>query len=169
MYIESVSVKRKFPDTIKISVKERIVKYVIEYAGGYAYIDAQGYIIDIKNEKKDVPILQGYLTDISEIKVGNRLNSDDLNKLNITNDVVNVAESNGILSFITKIDITNNDNYVLILEGEEKTVYLGDCSDLVTRIARLKAIISETSGKAGIIYIDGNTSNQNPVFKENIN
>ena len=168
MYVESVSIKREFPNVVKINIKERTIKYLIEYASGYAYVSSQGYIIDISDVKKEVPILQGYSTDISEIKLGNRLNTEDLNKLNLTNDVVNVAESNEILNLITKIDISNQDNYVLILESEGKKVYLGDCSDLVTRIARLKAIITETAGKAGEIFIDGNTATQNPIFRENI-
>ena len=76
-YVESVSIKRELPDVVKISIKERTIKYLIEYASGYAYVSSQGYIIDISDEKKEVPILQGYSTDISEIKLGNRLNTED--------------------------------------------------------------------------------------------
>ncbi len=167
-YVESVEISRKLPNTIQIQIKERKVKYMLEYADGYVYVNSQGYMIDISKDKKEVPIIIGYSTENTDIAIGNRLKNEDLKGIEIANKIVEVANSNEITSLITKIDISNSKNYTLILETEGKKIYLGDCTDLTTRIARAKAIIEKTAGKEGEIFLDGNTSTENPRFKENV-
>ena len=167
-YVESVEISRKLPNTIQIKIKERKVKYMLEYADGYVYVNSQGYMIDISKDKKEVPIIIGYSTENTDIAIGNRLKNEDLKGIEMANKIVEVANSNEITSLITKIDISNSKNYTLILETEGKKIYLGDCSDLTTRIARAKAIIEKTEGKEGEIFLDGNTSTENPRFKENV-
>lgn len=167
-YVENVEISRKLPNTIQIQIKERKVKYMLEYADGYVYVNSQGYMIDISKDKKEVPIIIGYSTENTDIAIGNRLKNEDLKGIEMANKIVEVANSNEITSLITKIDISNSKNYTLILETEGKKIYLGDCTDLTTRIARAKAIIEKTAGKEGEIFLDGNTSTENPRFKENV-
>ena len=167
-YVESVEISRKLPNTIQIQIKERKVKYMLEYADGYVYVNSQGYMIDISKDKKEVPIIIGYSTENTDIAIGNRLKNEDLKGIEMANKIVEVANSNEITSLIIKIDISNSKNYTLILETEGKKIYLGDCTDLTTRIARAKAIIEKTAGKEGEIFLDGNTSTENPRFKENV-
>lgn len=167
-YVESVEISRKLPNTIQIQIKERKVKYMLEYADGYVYVNSQGYMIDISKDKKEVPIIIGYSTENTDIAIGNRLKNEELKGIEMANKIVEVANSNEITSLITKIDISNSKNYTLILETEGKKIYLGDCTDLTTRIARAKAIIEKTAGKEGEIFLDGNTSTENPRFKENV-
>lgn len=167
-YVESVEISRKLPNTIQIQIKERKVKYMLEYADGYVYVNSQGYMIDISKDKKEVPIIIGYSTENTDIAIGNRLKNEDLKGIEMANKIVEVANSNEITCLITKIDISNSKNYTLILETEGKKIYLGDCTDLTTRIARAKAIIEKTAGKEGEIFLDGNTSTENPRFKENV-
>ena len=141
---------------------------MIEYADGYVYINGQGYIIDISNEKAEVPIIIGYSTEATNFILGNRLNNDDLKRLEVANRIIETANSNEILSLITKIDISNEENYAIILQSEGKAVYLGDCSDLTTKMAMLKAMLIETEGQEGEIFLDINIGNQKPRFKKNI-
>ena len=46
-----------------------------------AYINNQGYILEISKEKLNVPIITGQKTTLEEIKPGNRLQEEDLHKL----------------------------------------------------------------------------------------
>ena len=87
---------------------------------GYVYINGQGYIIDISNEKAEVPIIIGYSTEATNFILGNRLNNDDLKRLEVANRIIETANSNEILSLITKIDISNEENYAIILQSEGK-------------------------------------------------
>ena len=44
-YIKNVKIKRKLPDTVKITVQEKTPRYIIQIADSYAYINNQGYIL----------------------------------------------------------------------------------------------------------------------------
>ena len=127
-----------------------------------------GYILDISNESKIVPIIIGLSTDLSEIKVGSRLNDDDLKKFEILNRISEIANSNGILELISKIDISDSQTYTLYLDTENKIAYLGDCSDLNTRILFVKAITEQEKGKEGEIFVNVDLNEENVYFREKI-
>lgn len=167
-YIESVSIKRNLPNKITLDLEERKIKYMIQLGEAYIYINNQGYILDKNSEKKDVPILVGVVTDASNFQIGNRLDVADLAKIDITNRIIECASNNGILPLISKIDISNPKNYTLYLESERKTVYLGDCSNLNTRILYVNAIIEQESGIEGEIFVNVDLNTQNVYFREKI-
>lgn len=165
-YIENVIIKRKLPNTIIVTVKERKTTYNLEYASSFAYINNQGYILEISSEKLEVPIIEGYTTSEEDIKVNNRLNNEDLERLGTVLKIMESAGANDISNLITRIDISNKQNYKIILENENKTVYLGDASNLSNRILYLKAILKEEKGVEGEIFINGDLSKDNVYFRK---
>lgn len=168
-YIESVEVVRKLPSKVQIEVKEREAKYMLQFADSYVYINNQGYMLEISNEKLELPILIGFTTDLSNIKAGNRINVADLNKMNMVIKIYEAAKSNGLGELITKIDISNEKNYTIILEKEGKTVYLGDCSELNTRILYLKSILETSQGKSGELFLNVDLNSQEAYFRPSSN
>ena len=164
-YIENVEVTRKLPSTVQIEIEEREAKYMLQFADSYVYINNQGYMLEISNEKLDMPILIGFTTDLSNIKAGNRINVTDLNKMNMVIKIYEAAKSNGLGELITKIDISNEKNYTIILEKEGKTVYLGDCSELNTRILYLKSILETSQGKSGELFLNVDLNSQEAYFR----
>ena len=164
-YIEDVVIKRKFPNEVEILVKERVPKYMLQFADSYAYINNQGYILEISNQKLEIPILIGITTDLSNIKSGNRINTQDLKKMDMVINIFETASINEIGHLITKIDISDDRNYTLILESEGKTVYLGDCSELNTRILYLKSILEQEQGISGELFLDVDLNEQKVHFK----
>lgn len=170
-YIESVKITRKYPNTVNINVVEREVSYMLQFADSYVYINNQGYMLDISNEKLEVPILVGFTTDLSNIKAGNRINVDDLEKMNTVIKIYEVAKSNELNELITKIDISNSKNYTIELESEGKTVYLGECvdySDLKNRMIYLKSILEASKGKNGEIFLNIDLNSEKIYFREKI-
>ena len=168
-YIEKVSINKKFPNEIQIEVEERIPKYMLQFADSFAYINNQGYILEIANEKLSIPILTGITTEFNSIeKPGNRLNKTDLKKMNTVIKIVESANSNQIGHLISKIDISDDKNYTLILETEGKKVYLGDCSELNTRILYLKSILEQEKGISGELFLNEDLSEQKVHFKPSI-
>ena len=164
-YIESVEIIRKLPSTVQIEIEEREAKYMLQFADSYVYINTQGYMLEISNEKLDIPILVGFTTDLSNIKAGNRINVDDLNKMNMVIKIYEAAKSNGLGELITKIDISNEKNYTIILEKEGKKVYLGDCSELNTKILYLKSILETSQGKSGELFLNVDLNSQEAYFR----
>ncbi len=164
-YIEDADVSRKIPSTVIIDVIEREPKYMLQFADSYVYINNQGYMLEISNDKLEIPILIGFTTDLSNIKPGNRINIEDLKKMDMVIKIYEATKSNDLGHLITKIDISDEKNYTIILESEGKKVYLGDCSDLNTRILYLKAILEKSPGKKGEVFLNVDLNSQNVYFR----
>ena len=168
-YIENVKISRNiFNDSVKIDVKERVATLMLEYGNSYVYINNQGYILEITTAKIDSPIIKGYVTSLEDVKPGNRLNKDDLERLEVVLSIIETANSNGIGDLITYIDVSNPKDYVMILETEDKTVYLGNCFDLSTQMLYVKEMIQREKGIEGEFFINMDLNNTNPVFREKV-
>ena len=169
-YINTVGIKRKLPDTVEIEVEERVATYMITLGNAYVYINNQGYILEIAKEKLEVPLLIGYNTKVEEITEGNRLNETDLEKLN---DILKVKEAassgeKNIEKLITQIDITDKNNYILSIPKEKKTIYLGDTSNLSTKILWIDKFLEEEKENEGTIYLNINLNTERPYFREKV-
>ena len=168
-YVKSVEIRRKLPDTITFVITERVATYMLEYGGSYAYIDNQGYILEISaNTKEGLAKIVGYETVQDEIVPGNRLCENDLEKLNTVLRITTSAKTNQFDSLITSINIEDSNNYKLYLDTEQKTVYLGDCTNLDTRMLYVKAILDKEKGIAGEIFVDMNLNEKYPFFRQKV-
>ena len=169
-YIDTVEITRKLPSTVMITIEERQPKYMLQFADSYVYINNQGYMLEITNEKLDIPILIGFTTDLSNIKAGNRINVTDLKKMDMVIKIYEAIKSNGLGELVTKIDISNDKNYAIILETDgNKKVYLGDCTDLNTRILYLKTMLKTLSGKSGEVFLNGDLNVQDAYLRPSSN
>lgn len=168
-YIESIEIKRKLPHKVQIQIEERKQEYNVEFLNGYAYINNQGYILQISEEKQALPTIQGISTPDEQIVEGNRLNSEDLEKLEVIIQIMNICKNYELDSKITNIDISTKDEYTLYLEEEKKTIYLGDKSNLSNKMLYVQVIIEENRGKEGEIFVNGDLNNNfKPRFKEKV-
>ena len=168
-YMDTVEVKRKLPDIVEINVKERTATYMITLGNAYVHINNQGYILEITAKKLEVPLLIGYNTTSEEIVEGNRLNQTDLEKLNDVLKIMEVASSgkSDISGLITQIDISDRNNYILSLPKEKKTIYLGDTTNLSTKLLWINKFLEEEKNE-GIIYLNVNLNTKRPYFREKV-
>lgn len=165
-YIEDVKVNRKLPGTIQIEVTERIASYAIDFMGKYAYINTQGYILEISDDNKGLPVIQGVSTKEEEITPNQRLAKEDLERLEGIIKIMNIAKENNLDTEVTSIDITNENEYSLYLEKEKKKIHLGDNSNLSNKMIHAVAIIEQTKGQEGEIFVNGDLNNKfRPYFK----
>ena len=169
-YIESVEISRRFPDKVEISVEERVATFVLAIGNAYAYINNQGYILEITSNKGSYPIISSYETPVEQIKEGSRLVTEDLEKLN---DVLRIMEAisigdNNISKLITQINIQDKTNYILTLEKEKKNIYLGDTSNLSTKVLLINQILKEEKDNEGTIYLNVNLNTESPYFRETV-
>lgn len=172
-YVESVEITKELPKTIKLTVKERKPKFIIELEGRYAYIDSKGYVLEISEEKLALPILCDYSTSIESIvdfENTKKLSDEDCRRVEMAEKIVSAAENNEILSYITSVSIESGTNIKVNLDNEKKVAYFGDCSNANIRILYLVMMIEREAGKEGIIFIDGDlhTQKPKPYFREKI-
>ena len=151
-YIETVQVSKKIPDTIEINIQERQPEFIIKFANANALIDNQGYILEISEKKQNLPLIEGYETKQEDLQVKNRLCVEDLHKLGDALKIMEAATSNDIAKLITKIDIKDNTNYILTLQKNKKTVYLGDVSDLSTKMLWIKYFMENNNEEENSTY-----------------
>ena len=168
-YIENVKIHRRLPGTIEIEVEERIPKYSVSYMEKYAYINSQGYILEISEENGNLPIIQGIETKEENVVPLNRLNDEDLSKLEDVIKIMSSAKENSLDQLVTSIDISNKNNYSIYLEAEKKKIYLGDTSNLSNKMLYILAIIEQEKGKDGDIFVNGDLNNKfQPYFRERV-
>lgn len=168
-YVEDVKISRRIPDTVKIDIKERNANFSLKFAESYAYINNQGYILEFNIENQDIPVITGYKTDLSLLKTGERIILDDLKKMEIVIKICDVLKNNDMENLVSKIDISDEKNYVVTLGNDEKIVYIGDGSDLNTRALYLKAILDATNGQNGEIFLNVDLNSDNPYFRPSTN
>ncbi len=167
-YIEKVKIHRNIPNKVQIEVEERIHNYSVDFLGKYAYINNQGYILEIAENHKKKPIIQGIET--AEEQVGKRLSNEDLEKLEDIIKIMNIAKEYDLDKKVTSIDISDKNEYSLYLEEEKKKVHIGDNSNLSNKMLYVNSIIEEEKGKSGDILVNGNLNNKFKIFfRESLN
>lgn len=167
-YVEKVTVKRSLPDKIEINITERIPTFMLIFANAYVYINNQGYLLEVSKTTLDVPMMTGFLTPEEDIHVGNRLCSEDLQRLDQALQIMKSAESNGIGDLVTKINISDKQDYILELKSEKKTVHIGDNSNLSTKMLYIISILEENKGVEGEIFVNTDLSNKGAIFRKKI-
>lgn len=168
-YIANAKIHRKIPNTIEIDVKEREPKYNIKILESYVHISTQGYILEISEDGKGLPIIIGIKTPEEEIEAGKRLNGEDLNKLEDVIKIMNLAQKNGLDRKVTTIDISSKNKYSIYIEEENKTIHLGDNTNLSDKMLNAVTIMQKEKDKAGEIFVNGDLNNKfQPYFREKV-
>lgn len=159
-YVQDVKINRQLPNKVQIDIEERQRNFSLEFLNGYAYINNQGYILEISQDKLNLPVIKGASTEENNIIPGKRLEQKDLEKLEVAIKIMTIAKENELDEKVTSIDISNKNEYILYLESEKKTVYLGNQENLTTKMLYTKKIIEKESGNEGTIYVNGDFTNK---------
>jgi len=163
-YVQEVRIERKLPNIIELHITERTIDYQVNYLNSYVYLNNQGYILEINEEKKDVLIIDG-LTSLSDNMVaGQRLSNEDLIKLDTVLKVTNYIKYNSIKSELTKFDVTDEKNYILEFAKEGKIAYIGDSTSITEKMTAVTKILEVEEGKKGKIYANEEVLKKNRVY-----
>jgi len=153
-WIDKVTVKRRLPSTVVITVKERVAVAVVPVEGGVLQVDAQGYVLKRQRLLEGLPLMTiGGVTDIPDnILPGQQISSPALTKgLSVVSYMT--KESAGVIS---EVDVADTQQIVLQnIYGIEWRI--GDGSNLMTKFNICNQITAdeEAAGRLGkIVYID---------------
>lgn len=124
---------------------------MLELEGQYAYINNQGYILEITDAKLEVPIIIGYKTE--KLEPGNRLIEEDLEKLNTVIQIIKTAKEKSLDTKITYINIENEKDFIITMESENKIIHFGDSSSINDKFININAILKDTVEQKGEIYV----------------
>lgn len=167
-YVEDVKISRSLPGTVVIDIKERNRDFSLKFLNGYAYINNQGYVLEIADNEIGATVIQGIQTPEENIVPGNRLDTEDLKRLEVAIEIMTIAKENEINNKIKTIDISDKNEYILYLE-DNKMANLGDSSNLTTKMLYVKKIMELEEGKEGTIFVNGDFTNKfKAYFREKV-
>ena len=169
-YVEDVKIKRVIPNEVQIEIVEREPRFSISILGSYAYISTQGYILEKCQNELNLLVINGISTSEEKIEEGKRLEEKDLEKLEVVLKIMDILKENEIDSKITSIDINNENDYIIVIQEELKTIHLGDDSNLNNKILYALSIMEKEKEKEGTIYVNGDYSSKKfqPYFREKV-
>ena len=150
-YIENVKIRRKLNKTIEINVEERIPTYMIVKEEKYLYINNQGYILEENEEKLEAPVIEGFET--QNLEPGNRLELNDLKKLNSIIKIMQSAQTRQIADKITNINVESSFSIIIKMESEQKTIYFGDDTKIDDKIIKIIPVLEDNIGVSGEIFV----------------
>ena len=137
--------------------------------GKYAYINSQGYILEVADTNNGLPIIQGIATNEEEIVPNSRLNEDDLTSLENIIKIMDIAKENNLDTKVTSIDITNKNQYSIYIQEEKKRIHLGENTNLGNKMLYAISIMEKEKGIEGDIYVNGDLNNKfQPYFREKV-
>lgn len=150
-YIENVKISRKINGIIEIKIEEREPTFMLKLEEGFLYINNQGYILEKNSEPLDIPTIEGCASE--DLTPGNRLDTKDLKKLNIIIQIMQIAKIKGISELITGINAENEFDFIVKMNGEQKTIHLGNSLNLNDKITKIIPVIEDNIGVSGEIFV----------------
>ena len=151
-YVEDVNIARRINGIIEINVEERKPSFMIKQEEKYAYINNQGYILEVSEESLEVPTIDGLST--KSIEPGKRLDIADLKKLNTIIQIMQSAKTKQIDIMITSINAESDLDYIIKMEGEQKTIHFGNATNIKDKIIKIIPVLEDNVGVAGEIYVN---------------
>lgn len=167
-YVEDAQIKRILPGTIDIVISERQVEYQVKLISSYIYIDKQGNILENAENKENVIALEGLETTEENLINGESLEKKDVQKLVKLTKVKEILKQiNGLDLSEVKINIKNENDFIIYLKPENKKIYVGDSSNLSNKMLYIKKILENEKEHSGTIFINGNLNDGfKPYFRE---
>lgn len=117
----------------------------------YAYINNQGYILEITDVKLEVPTITGYKTE--NLEPGSRLIEEDLKKLDTVIQILKTAGEKSLDKIITNINIEDEKDYLITIESENKIIHFGNSNNVNDKFINIEAILKDTVGQKGEIFV----------------
>ena len=168
-YIEDVKIKRVIPNKVQIEVTERTPEFSIPVLGEFAYINTQGYILEITQNELNLPVIYGIQTKEENITPGSRLEQEDLISLETVLKIESAFKESELYDRVTNIDISNKNDYSIYMQEEKKTIHLGDASNLSNKMLYVIAILENEKDIEGDIFVNGDLNNDfKAYFREKV-
>lgn len=153
-YVESIKLKLKLPNGIKIDVVERTSKYFAYDKDNNKFfsLSDDGYIleeVDINNKKNDEILLTGVTFD-DEVMLGKKINDTDLSKIGIYKKIEKEFKKDEISGKITKVSFENSLTTITI--NDKLNIIFPNDTDLEYEMVFLKTILkSIAEDSVGVI------------------
>lgn len=165
VYAEKVSVKKKFPASVEITVEKAVPVANVETSYGYLLVSASNRILEELREgappREGLIIINGF--NAAEGTVGMELTSEDERRNSVLQTLTAAVTESGS-EHIVSVDMTDT-SAIIVQFGERISFNMGSSSDAVYKLRLAERTISElNSSKRYRLTMVGN--NQISVISE---
>ncbi|MDE6775096.1 MAG: FtsQ-type POTRA domain-containing protein [Ruminococcus sp.] len=158
-YVETATVERDFPSTIRINVTRCIPAYNVRYDTGVLLVSRKGKILENGTTYRDVenlPVIYGFEPEVMEL--GMQLSSKNSRKFEAFNQIISRFDRDNNEQIAT-IDLTNE--YDIVVTYRNDLVFkMGNWNDVDYKLDLAQSVMNDESiiGKSGTLVMVG--SNQ---------
>ena len=142
-YLEFVSLKKIFPSTLVLEVRERAPCANVQGAGARYLVDDYAYVLDRiskTDERNTLPLIYGM--NISEAVPGRKLISTEEGRVDTYCALIQELMLQGVVNAFAEINLTNPD-HIYLQHNVGFTADIGTAKELMMKIGMLRAVIDE--------------------------
>ena len=153
--IETVSVKRKLPKSIEVTVTETYPELIFPYMSGYVITNEKGKVIELSDniEGYTFPVINGVT--IKEAIKCKLVAAEDEVTFDIITDYIDLLKKYDALSMFKEIDLSNLSNFFGYTHDGVKVIF-GKMTDIEYKIKVFNDVITKVDKSEGA-YIDLST------------
>ncbi len=149
-YIEILEIGKQYPNTIKVTVKEREPKALVKYADSYLLIDGEANMLAILPTlpEESYPVSEGF--NINAVTLGKPLATEDTFKVSVLTDIVEELYNKEITDRVVNIDLADI-NSIKMKTNEGLNIKFGQSDKISDKIKWIKKMIVQLAkeGKKG--------------------
>ncbi len=160
--IDEISVSRKDPNSLLISVDESEMVGCFQFLDCFMYFDSQGIVLGSGTVRQQhLPFFRDM--NVESVQIGQKVTFSDESMLTVAVSLAQLlAHSNYLPAYVT---IDNNDNIILVYGDIQ--AQLGSEMYLSDKMTRLDAILPQILGRTGILHLENVTDiNKTITFEE---
>ncbi len=143
-YIDSVKLKRKFPDTLVISVVEKIPQWYIEVSGDCYVLDTEYKVITESSTSEALVRLGVPKLVLPSLRSAMRGEVPDFGadetEIRKSLEVVYAVQTTALKYSLTLVEIESRFDINMELDGKYR-VYMGDCTNISEKLRAVEAAI----------------------------
>lgn len=165
-YIKSAIVKRKFPNSLTISIAERLEFFYVPYMSSYIILDEEGTALKAIQDVSfvDKPIITGIK--IKHFSLGSKVQLKNQRDLKRTIDLLNACNSADIVDDISEIKLDESGNIQMYAINNVR-VNLGQVSKFSNRMKMLSKILVDIYKKGLLGGVIDMSYDGYPVYRSN--
>ena len=169
-YVEEAKVTKKFPDTVKIEIKEADVCASLQTDDGYMLISRAGVVLETQSSApvSGKPVIKGFEAQ-KNLEAGGAVESKDSLKAKIVTTLLDCMEK---LEFDKVYDIDISDRTNIILRYDDRIdIYIGSSYDMEYKLESIKLVIDQgvTDSFRGMLRYNGPESGITELSEDAIN
>ena len=141
-YLQFVALRKQFPSTVVLFVKERAPCANVQGGGTMYLVDEDAYVLQAINDLKSgnsLPVVIGM--QVSEARLGAQIISNRIGKVDEYRAVIEELLLQGVVNEFSQIDLTDSE-HIYLRHRDGYMAELGTAKELMAKIGTLRAVIS---------------------------